>query len=141
MFASDRPGHFLGQRTDVPRLLVAADIHCQPNLGPEPFGIAFVEAMYAGLPLVTSAIGGALEIVDDSSGILVPPGEVAAVSRTLRRLIEDEPLRTKLANGGPVRARSLCDLKGQMTALQSVLTPVRGGSFPSSDFISSANAS
>src|SRR5258706_9056546 len=33
---------FLGQRSDVPRLLAAADIHCQPNTGPEPFGITFV---------------------------------------------------------------------------------------------------
>jgi len=46
---------FLGQRADVPRLLAAADIHCQPNTGPEPFGIAFVEALYAGLPVVTTA--------------------------------------------------------------------------------------
>ena len=47
---------FIGQRSDVPRLLACADLHCQPNTGPEPFGIAFVEAMYAGLPVVTTAI-------------------------------------------------------------------------------------
>ena len=45
---------FLGQRSDVPQLLLAADIQCQPNLGPEPFGIAFIEAMQAGLPVVTT---------------------------------------------------------------------------------------
>ena len=61
--------------TDVPRLLAAADIHCQPNISPEPFGIAFIEALAAGLPVVTSAIGGAIEIVDDTCGRLVPASD------------------------------------------------------------------
>lgn len=39
---------FLGQRSDVPQLLAGADIFCQPNQGPEPFGIVFVEALWAG---------------------------------------------------------------------------------------------
>src|SRR5262249_25463886 len=66
---------FTGQRSDVARLLHAADLHCQPNTRPEPFGVAFVEALAAGLPVVTAAIGGALEIVDDSCGALVPPSD------------------------------------------------------------------
>jgi glycosyltransferase involved in cell wall biosynthesis len=49
---------FLGERRDVPRLLRGADLHCQPNVGPEPFGICFVEALWAGLPVITSSIGG-----------------------------------------------------------------------------------
>ena len=48
---------FLGERFDVPRLLAAADVHCQPNSGPEPFGIAFIEALYASLPVVSTRIG------------------------------------------------------------------------------------
>ena len=55
---------FLGQRSDVPRLMAAADVFCQPNAGPEPFGVVFVEALYAGLPVVTSAFGGAVEVVE-----------------------------------------------------------------------------
>ena len=65
---------WLGQRRDVPELLAAADIYCQPNVGAEPFGIVFVEALYTGLPVVTTALGGALEIIDASCGVLVPPG-------------------------------------------------------------------
>src|SRR5579864_448187 len=57
---------FLGERSDVSRILRAADIYCQPNTGPEPFGLAFVEALGAGLPLVSTAIGAAKEIIDDS---------------------------------------------------------------------------
>ena len=45
---------FLGQRSDVAQLLAAADIHCQLNTGVEPFGITFIEALYASLPVVTT---------------------------------------------------------------------------------------
>ena len=65
---------FLGERRDVAACMRAADIHCQPNTAPEPFGLAFVEALYAGLPVVTTALGGALEILTDACGVLVPAG-------------------------------------------------------------------
>lgn len=100
---------FLGQRTDVPRLLVSADIHCQPNTGPEPFGIAFVEALAAGLPVVTTAMGGALEIVDDTCGVLVPPGDTTGLAGALGRLVTEPGERRRLGAGGPTRAGLLCD--------------------------------
>jgi glycosyltransferase involved in cell wall biosynthesis len=116
---------FLGQRHDIPQLLRAADIHCQPNMGPEPFGITFIEALYAGLPLVTTRIGGALEIVDDSCGILVPEGDAAELSNALRRLIIDRARLSELGTGGPVRARTLCDPVQQVDKLFQLLGDVR----------------
>lgn len=112
---------FLGQRSDVARLLAAADIHCQPNTGPEPFGITFIEALYAGLPVVTTAIGGACEIVDDSCGVLVPADDVRALAASLRRLIQDQALRIKLGAAAPKRARQLCDPATQMPRLHELL--------------------
>ncbi|WP_049872400.1 glycosyltransferase family 4 protein [Myxococcus hansupus] len=111
---------FLGQRSDVPRLLRAADIHCQPNLGAEPFGIAFVEALQAELPVVTTAMGGPLEIVDASCGVLVPP-EPGALATTLRRLIEDPALRAQLGKGGPARAEALSDPRAYLCELEDAL--------------------
>jgi glycosyltransferase involved in cell wall biosynthesis len=113
---------FLGQRADVPHLLVAADIHCQPNTGPEPFGIAFVEALYAGLPVVTTAMGGGLEIVDESCGKLVAPDDANALSKVLRSLITNPGERTTLARGGPARASQLCAPAKQMTRLHDLLS-------------------
>jgi glycosyltransferase involved in cell wall biosynthesis len=115
---------FAGARTDIPRVLAAADIHCQPNLEPEPFGIAFVEALSAGLPVVTSATGGALEIVDSSCGMLVPAGDSAAFANALRTLIDDEPTRARLAAAAPARARALCDPTRQIHALHAALTTI-----------------
>ncbi len=99
---------FVGHRRDVGRLLAAADIFCQPNVDPEAFGIVFVEALYAGLPVVSARHGGVLEIVDDHCGRLTPPGDSEALASTLRTLVEDQTLRLRLAQAAPDRAAGLC---------------------------------
>jgi glycosyltransferase involved in cell wall biosynthesis len=112
---------FLGERRDVAACMRAADIHCQPNTAPEPFGLAFVEALYAGLPVVTTALGGALEILTDACGVLVPPGDAPALTRALRRLLVDREARVRLGSAGPSRARELCDPGRQLAALAGLV--------------------
>lgn len=112
---------WLGERDDIPAVLRAADVHCQPNTAPEPFGLAFVEALYAGLPVVTTAWGGALEIVTPDCGILVPSGDARALREALRRLVRDEDARRALGAAGPARASLLCDPRRQLEKLASVL--------------------
>lgn len=112
---------FLGQRSDVPQLLAAADIHCQPNLGGEPFGIAFIEALYAGLSIVTTAIGAAPEIVDQTCGCLVAAGDDSAIAQALERLIVDARERDRLSQGCVDRAISLCDPVQQLNKLYEIL--------------------
>jgi glycosyltransferase involved in cell wall biosynthesis len=113
---------FTGQRPDVARLMAAADIYCQPNTGPEPFGIAFIEALHARLPVITTALGGACEIIVDSCGMLVAPGDARALSASLRRLIEDRDLRARLGAAGPERARQLCDPAAHMSRFSEALS-------------------
>jgi glycosyltransferase involved in cell wall biosynthesis len=112
---------FLGQRTDVAHILSAADIFCQPNLEGEPFGVVYIEAMQAGLPVMTSAIGAAVEIIDETSGVLVPPNNPAALAQALRDLLDDPVLRQRLGGGGPARARQLCDPATCLHELQNLL--------------------
>jgi glycosyltransferase involved in cell wall biosynthesis len=98
---------FLGTRTDVAELLAAADIFCHPNTNPpEPFGIAFVEALQAGLPVITSAMGGAMEIVSEQCGFLVPAEDDAALSHSLRRLLTDHNLRQEMSKLARVRGQA-----------------------------------
>lgn len=119
---------FLGQRADVPRLLAGADIFCQPNQGPEPFGIVFVEALWAGRPVVTTALGGGLEIIDPSCGILTEPGNAASLATALERLIESAEMRAQLGKAGPARAKQLCDPASQMHVLEELIRKAtRGG--------------
>jgi len=115
---------FPGQRSDVEKLLSAADIYCQPNTDPEPFGIAFIEALYARLPVVTTAMGGACEIVNDACGVLGPPGDTTALAASLRRLIQDRAWRVKLGEAAPARARVLCDVETQMQRLHECFANV-----------------
>ncbi|MCE9672338.1 glycosyltransferase [Myxococcus stipitatus] len=117
---------FLGQRSDVPMLLRAADVHCQPNTSPEPFGLAFVEALQAGLPVVTTAGGGPLEIVDATCGVLVPP-EAAALSSALLRLVADADARGRLGAAGPARAAALCEPAAFLRGLDEDLRGLRAG--------------
>jgi glycosyltransferase involved in cell wall biosynthesis len=108
---------FLGQRSDVPQLMAAADVYCQPNTGPEPFGISFVEALYAGLPVVASETGGPIEIVTAECGTLCPPGNAGAVAKALGELIANADRRQTLSATGPTRAAELCDPTRQLAEL------------------------
>lgn len=116
--------YFTGQRSDVPRILAAADLYCQPNLRGESFAIVFIEAMLAGLPVVTSAMGGALEAIDQDSGILVPPDNQKALTAALRTMLTDADLRARLASFAPQRARLLCDPTDRLNDLRTALEPL-----------------
>ena len=116
---------FTGQRSDVPALLGAADVYCQANTAPEAFGVSFVEALYNGLPIVTSALGGALEVVDRDCGLLVPPGDVDALSAALCTLIADGDMRARMGAAARRRPAAFCGLPVQMRRLQQVLAAQR----------------
>jgi len=108
---------FLGQRTDIPSLLTGSDLFCQPNVGPEPFGIVFVEALWAGLPVITTAMGGGLEIIKPSCGVLIAPDDVRALASLLQRLMSSPELRMAMSNSAPARARELCEPSQQIGRL------------------------
>ncbi|MBI4519864.1 MAG: glycosyltransferase family 4 protein [Gemmatimonadetes bacterium] len=113
---------FLGERRDVPAVLAAADIFCQPNTAPEPFGLSALEALAAGLPVVCSNEGGVAEIVDSSCGVQAPPGDVGALASALRTLLDDPALRSRLAGGARRRPAALCDPGRQMRSLETILS-------------------
>ncbi|HLH07808.1 MAG TPA: glycosyltransferase family 4 protein [Terriglobales bacterium] len=119
---------FGGQHSDVPRVLAAADIFCQPNRAAEPFGIVFIEALSQGLPVVTFNMGGPAEIVDPTCGVLVEPGNLKTLAAELDWLISDSALRRSLGEAGPARARQLCDPAVVLPQLQQVITSLVGNS-------------
>jgi glycosyltransferase involved in cell wall biosynthesis len=98
---------FIGHRDDMETVLAACDVYCQPNETPEPFGMVFIEALYAGKPVIGSALGGTLEIVTPECGAVCAP-ESKAVSVAIRSLVQDADLRERVSQSGPTRATLLC---------------------------------
>lgn len=98
--------HFLGRRRDVPALLAGAAVAVVPSLWQEAFGLAVVEAMGAGVPVVATRTGGIPELVEEGkTGLLVPPGDARALADALRRLLEQPSLRAAMGLHGQVAAR------------------------------------
>jgi glycosyltransferase involved in cell wall biosynthesis len=96
---------FLGARDDLPDLSAAADIFVMPSRS-EGLGIAALEAMAAGLPVVASRVGGLAEaVVHEGTGLLVPAEDAEALSQALSLLCNDSDLRRRLAAAGPRRIR------------------------------------
>jgi glycosyltransferase involved in cell wall biosynthesis len=80
---------FLGHREDVPALLAQADAYVLPSRS-EAFPNGAIEAMAAGLPVVASAVGGLLDLIEDGrTGLLVPPADDEALAAAVRSLIDD----------------------------------------------------
>jgi glycosyltransferase involved in cell wall biosynthesis len=76
--------------------------------------------------VVTTSIGGALEIVDESCGLLVEPNNAQQLADALRQLISSRDLRSRLGQNGPGRARQVCDPQAQMSLLAHTLRDMAG---------------
>lgn len=105
---------FLGfvPEAELPGLYGAADLFAMPSRelpaagDVEGFGIVFIEANAAGLAVLGGRSGGVVDAVEDEgTGLLVDPGDPAAVAAGLIRLLEGEPWRAQLAARGQARAR------------------------------------
>ncbi|MCU1511251.1 MAG: glycosyl transferase [Arthrobacter sp.] len=99
---------FRGQvpRGAMPAIFRSADaVVCTPWY--EPFGIVPLEAMACGVPVVAAAVGGLRDtVVDQWTGLHVPPKDPAAITAALAALLADPGLRRALGAGGEARARA-----------------------------------
>ena len=104
-FLGDIPDHQLG------RIYAQADIFAMTSVphrhSVEGFGLVYLEAGAYGLPVVAHAIGGVPEaVIDGETGLLVAPGDGAALTAALGRLLADPVLRRRLGDGGRTRAHA-----------------------------------
>ena len=91
---------FAGETHNPLPYLKAADILVMPSLR-EGLGIALLEAMCVGVPVVATRVGGIPEIVEHGrTGLLVPPGDVQALSEAVSLLVEDEALGRDMGEEG-----------------------------------------
>lgn len=98
---------FTGFRHDLPRWLGGLDMLVHPA-DMEGLGVSLLQASAAAVPIVTSRAGGLPEAVQDGvTGILCPPGDVAALGAAIDRLAGDAALRARFGAAG--RARILAE--------------------------------
>jgi alpha-1,3-rhamnosyl/mannosyltransferase len=89
---------------DLPGLTAAATVFAYPSLY-EGFGFPVVQAMAAGVPVLTSDVSSLPEVAGDAA-VLVDPRSVAGIAAGLERLLESPSLRARLAHAGKLRARA-----------------------------------
>jgi glycosyltransferase involved in cell wall biosynthesis len=96
----------LGTRRDIAGLLSAADVFLLSSIS-EGIPLTLIEAMAAGLPCVSTAVGGTPEvIVDGQTGLLAEAANPTDVAAKLKRVVEDHACRTTLGAAGRARSRS-----------------------------------
>lgn len=102
--------HFIGFCPDVPAYLAAADIFVHVPIW-EGLGVAIIEALAAGLPIVASQVGGIPELINDqSSGLLIRPQDPMALAAALDRLIRTPGFARGLGQAGQAYAQECFDI-------------------------------
>jgi glycosyltransferase involved in cell wall biosynthesis len=97
---------FLGFRSDVSRLLSAADVFALPSFQ-EPFGLVFAEAMAMKRPVVALDSGGTSEVVENGkTGLLSPARDLQALAKNLMTLLRDPALRAQMGEAGRQRVEA-----------------------------------
>jgi L-malate glycosyltransferase len=110
----------VGCRSDVPRLLAAADVFLLTSVS-EGIPVTIIEAMAAGTPVVATAVGGVPELISDGvTGLLAPRGDEAALASALVRLLGDGELRTRLAEQARHRAETEFSEQRMMTDYERI---------------------
>jgi L-malate glycosyltransferase len=102
-------GHvrFLGLRTDIPRLLSAADL-CWLTSVSEGIPLTLIEAMAVGLPIVATRVGGVQEVIEDGkTGLLAPRGDDVALAEKVLHVVSSPLLRQQMGEWSRERAQAL----------------------------------
>jgi len=112
---------------DLPAYYQACDVFCMPSVErSEAFGFVQVEAMAAGKPVVCCELGNGVTYVNrhGETGLVVPPRDPRALAGALRKLLEDEPLRTRLGAGGRSRVNAEYTMRAMREATLQVYREV-----------------
>jgi glycosyltransferase involved in cell wall biosynthesis len=115
---------FAGDRTDAIDLMAGADVVVVPSRE-ESFGLAALEAMAVGTPVVATTAGGLPSVVGDC-GTLVAPGEHAALADAMAAVLEDEALRVLMCECGRQRVAEHFRLETTVDAMRARYSAVAG---------------
>ncbi|MEO0263137.1 MAG: glycosyltransferase family 4 protein [candidate division WOR-3 bacterium] len=113
---------FTGFRNDVPFIMKGSDIILHTSRNPEPFGIVIVEGMMAKKPVLASASGGPIEIIENGKdGFLYEPGNYKSLCKIMDMLIENENLRQEIGIKGYEKAKNKFTMEASISNLEEIL--------------------
>ena len=112
---------FAGRQETVEHWLHATDVFCLPSYANEGVPQAVVQAMLAGVPVVTTNIGSIDEaITNNVTGLVVPPRDVDALAGALQRLLLDSALGARLAHAAREHAMENFGLERMLTRMENI---------------------
>jgi len=116
----------LGFHPDSAAAFSASAIAVVPSTEPDPLPTVVLEAMRAGCAVIASAHGGAVEMVEDGrSGLLVRPGDAAALAAAMDRLLSDPALRDRIGAAARDRVATLFTVERFLERLVAVYAELR----------------
>jgi len=120
---------FLGVRRDIGDVLAAADVFALSSAPlQETLSVAAIEAMFAGLPVVSTAVGSMDEIVlEGRTGFLVPPGRPELLAKRLVALLADPGTRALFGAEGRRVAAARCHIRIMVSAFETMLAELAQG--------------
>jgi glycosyltransferase involved in cell wall biosynthesis len=117
---------FLGHRNDVPKLMSLVDVYVHPSISPEPFSLALLEAMHAGLPIVASNAGGVPEAITSGvTGFLATPGSAKDLAKYIRIFQNDPPAAKQLGSNAFAVATEEFSVSQMQSKILAVIESLR----------------
>jgi glycosyltransferase involved in cell wall biosynthesis len=112
--------HFTGFRLDVPAVLAASTVSVLPSLS-EGLSNTVLESMAAGIPVVTTSVGGTPEAVTDGeTGLLVAPRDPPALARAIGRVLDEPDLARRLGENARRRIERSFSLEGMVRTTEDL---------------------
>jgi glycosyltransferase involved in cell wall biosynthesis len=112
---------FTGFRSDVPDLISLVDIIIHTSVQPEPMGRVVLEGMLFSKPVIATAHGGPVEIIEDgTSGFLVPPADPQSLADKIRYLMAQRDIWQKVGAAARKRVEDIFTIESNVKAIENV---------------------
>ena len=118
---------FTGELADPRPAYLAMDVLAMTSIQPEPFGGVTNEAMSLGLPVIATNVGGSLDqVVDGLTGLLVAPGDPAALADAIEKLMSNPELRRQMGTAAAERVRQKFSPEAMVSKIEQVFNEALG---------------
>jgi glycosyltransferase involved in cell wall biosynthesis len=119
---------FTGYRGDIPQIMTASDIIVHSASVPEPFGRVIVEGMLAKRPVIATAAGGVLEIIEDRvTGLLAPPQNPSKMAEAILWVINNQEQTLHMREVAQQKAKERFSIEKHVFAVQQVYRTILTG--------------